>query len=61
MATKKRRHRPEEDDLPAARSTLAKRLNRPVSEADRTAHARCRQLIDSGYAAVDWTELLGER
>ncbi len=59
----KRRHKPSnaEEDTLQRRSHWAKRLNQSISAEDKAAHARCRQLIDNGYAAVEWSELLGER
>lgn len=30
-------------------------------EENEIARQRCRQLLEGGYGAVDWTELLGER
>ena len=30
-------------------------------EDNKAAHRRCRQLIDSGVAAVDWVELYGQK
>ena len=30
-------------------------------EADKAARKRCQQLLEFGYGAVSWAELLGER
>ena len=30
-------------------------------EADKAARKRCQQMLEGGYGAVSWAELLGER
>ena len=66
MAAKKRRHRTSKGEAEAEMlkgrwAGLKANDQYGTPEGNRLARQRCRQLIEGGYGAVDWSDLLGHQ